>query len=231
MSLAEVLMASPEITADELPAEVAAGGISPVLVVTPASSLLVLDLTVLSAEGTIAGELTPAEVTIGLLRPPVAVVKATARRSAASIALGFIDSPAASTSDCDPATEVAAGGVPVPSDDELDWSASTSWVVWDCTCVSICCPVLGSVCEPKVLRPWPPALETDVSDAMLPEVRCPILAVSSRSSASFKSAPLEEGALDSGCAVDPTWEEVTLLAGCTTVDESVACVKALFPLS
>ena len=125
MSLEEVLMASPGTTVDESPAEVAAGGISPVLVVTPAASLLLLDLTVLSAEGTIAGELTPAVVTVGLLRP---------------------------------------------SDDELDWSASTPWVLWDCTCVFVCCPVLGGVCEPKVLGPCPPALETDVSDAMLPEV-------------------------------------------------------------
>ena len=124
MSLEEILMASP---ADEPPAEVAAGGISPVLVVTPAASLLVLDLTVFSAEGTIAGELTPAEVTVGFLRSAVAVVKATARRSASAIALDFIDSPAASTSDCDPTTEVVAG-VP-PSDDELDWSASTPWVL------------------------------------------------------------------------------------------------------
>lgn len=113
-------MAFPETIADESPAEVAGGGISPVLVVTPPGSLFALDLTVLSAEATIAGELTPAVVTVR------------------------------------------------PSDDELDWSASTPWVLEDCTCVSVCCPVLGG--EPNVLEPCPPALETDVSDAMLLEI-------------------------------------------------------------
>lgn len=120
MSFEEVLAPSPIPFADETPAEVAAGGISSVVAATPVASSLALDLTVLSAEGTTAGELTPAVVTVGFWRPPVAVVKAPIRRKASSSPLDFTDSPAASTSDDEPAIEVIAGRMLVSSDDEFD---------------------------------------------------------------------------------------------------------------
>ena len=99
-------MASPVTTADEPTAEVAAGEISPVVVVTPAASLLPLDLIVVPAEVTTASEPTLAVVTIGLSKSPVV-----------------------NTSDGELAVEVVAGGVPAPSEDEVDWGASTCWVL------------------------------------------------------------------------------------------------------
>lgn len=96
--------------------------------------------------------------------------------------------------------------------------------------MSVCCPALDGVCEPVGLGPGPdpPALETDVSGAMLPELRCPM---STAFKSSLKSASLERDALVSSCAVDPSGEEVTPLAGCTTVDDSVACVAVFSPLT
>lgn len=86
--------------------------------------------------------------------------------------------------------------------------------------------MLGGICEPKVLAACAPALETEVSDAMLLEVR-----VSCGFSCELGKAALEGDALVSGCAVEPSWEEVTLVPGCWTMDEWVACGKPSSPVS
>lgn len=91
-------MVSPGTAANEPPAEVAAGGIPSVVVVSVWS--FTLDLIVVPAGGRTAEEPAPAVVTGGLSGLPVAV--------------------AASTVDGEPAIEVVASGVPAPSDDKLD---------------------------------------------------------------------------------------------------------------
>ena len=236
-------MFSPVTVVNGPPAEVAAGGIPLVAVVTPVArrsvSSLALDLIVVPVGGTTAekpasavvtgglskppvavvtpagrrsavvpaGETTaeePAVVADGLSRPPVTVVTAPARLSAPFLELAFMVSPAESTSEEEPAIELVTGGIPAPSDDKLDRDASTPWVVSGCTCVSVCCPVLGGTCEPEVFGPCVPALEIEVSDAMLAELARTMSKASCRFSCEFSKAALEEDALISGCAVEPS---------------------------
>ena len=116
-------MVSPGTTATEPPADVVTGGVPTVAVFTPEVrwpvSTLALELVVVPA-GVTAEEPAPAVVTGGLWGPPVAVVTAPARLLASLLALDTAFAPAGSTSEDEPAIEVAVGGVPAPSDDELD---------------------------------------------------------------------------------------------------------------
>lgn len=185
-------MVSPD-TAAKSPAEVATGETPPVVVVTPAASSLVLELTLVSAGTATAEEPAPAVVTGGVSEFDVVVF------------------PAAGTDDGELAIEVVTGGSPPLSDDELEGNASSPWDVVGCTGVFVCCSMLVDVCESEVLGPCPPASETEVSVAI-------------------DRAVLEGDALDSSCAVEPSWEEVTPLPGCSNVDEWVACGTASFPL-
>ena len=95
-------MVSPGTAANEPPAEVAAGGIPTVVVVS----------IVVPAEGRTAEDPTPTVVTGRLSGLPVAV--------------------AASTVDVEPTIKVVASGVPAPSDDKLDWGASVPGVLVCC---------------------------------------------------------------------------------------------------
>ena len=117
-------MVSPGTTVTEPPAEVVTGDVPTVAVSTPEVrwpvSSLALELIVVPAGGITAEEPAPAVVTGRLWGPPVAVVTALARLLASFLALETVDSPAGSTSEDEPAIEVAVGGVPAPSDDELD---------------------------------------------------------------------------------------------------------------
>ena len=117
-------MVSPGTTATEPPAEVVTGSVPTVAVSTPEVrwpvSSLALELIVVPAEGIRAEEPAPAVVTGRPWGPPVAVVTAPARLLASFLALETVDSPAGSTNEDEPAIEVAVGGVPAPSDDELD---------------------------------------------------------------------------------------------------------------
>lgn len=97
------------------------------------------------------------------------------------------------------------------------------WVLLACTCVSVCCPEVGGVCEAKVLEPCSPKLETDVSDARLLEVRSAIWTVSPGFCCVCDVAALEGNTLVSGCPVEPGWDEVRPFSGSPAVDDWVVC--------
>ena len=125
------------------------------------------------------------------------------------------------------ALKVVAEGAPAPSDDEVDCSASTPWLVLACTCVSVCCSELGGVCALEVLGPGSPELETKASDGTALEVVCTggggELEVTGACSPELETEASDEILLVSACAMEPGWDEVTLFTGCSAVDEAVVC--------
>ena len=110
-------MVSPGTTATEPPGEAVTGGVPTGAVSTPEVrwpvSSLALELIVVPG-GITAEEPAPAVVTGRLWGPPVAVFTALAILLASFLALETVDSPAGSTSEDEPAIEVAVGGVPAP---------------------------------------------------------------------------------------------------------------------
>ena len=74
--------------------------------------------------GTTAEETTPAVLTVRLSTPPVAAITVLAKMSGSSLELDTVVPPGGRTGDDEAAFEVVEGGVPGPSDDRLDWSAS-----------------------------------------------------------------------------------------------------------
>ena len=207
-SVEGVLIVSTVTGVNEFSTEVTAR-VSPVVVVTTSS--LVLDLVFVSVGGATVEEPVSVVVTGGLSRAPVSVVTALTRVSDSD--LDVVVSSVVTIGDDKPVVKVVVEEASPPSDDELEG-----------------CSVLLDVCEPEALKPCPLALETEDSDAMLLDVGGAMTNAFCGFSSEFAKVALEGDALDSGCAVEPSGEEVTPLSSCSTVDEPVACGTASFPL-